>query len=254
MIWVPILLIKSLSNFYFIIMEKPHIKKEVRFVIHVPRESQWQFRAQYNDENGDLKKLVVSKQNNKELLAMIKWPAGKRIISIPENKKDINGVSYAEFIKNSPYCKGSPICDGDGVFFEYNPKKDAEIALAETEIRLDAEVAAFKLKGQELKYMAAFCGCFDTDAPIQKEVVCNFAKISPRAFLDMVKSKGLLHVGVFKIALSEGVIVKKGFSYEAEIHGSRVHLGNSEDAAISKLANEQDLFIALEDVLNKKKK
>ena len=70
----------------------------VKFVLHSPREALWQFRASYNDEEGNLQELVIAEnpQTGERKYATIKFHAGKRIISFPANKRDIKGKSFAD--------------------------------------------------------------------------------------------------------------------------------------------------------------
>lgn len=228
-------------------------RKFVKFVIHYPRTALWQFRAKYHDENGDLQKLVVGEHNGKEKLALINFPAGKRIITIPANKKDINGRSFAEFLRNSPYCKGSSICEGEGIFYEYDPIRDAKVANEEARERLKAELFAMELEGDELKSMAAYCGCFDEDEDVQRSVVMEYAKLQFRKFNDKAGTPEVTNTAIFKTAENAGYIKKRGFMYEADINGERIQLGNNEQKAIAMIASEKELRNALLSLVEDKK-
>jgi hypothetical protein len=230
-------------------MAQVNLKKEAKFVLHAPRDAMFQFRAVYNDQHGDVKKLLVSKQGDKEVYVTFKWPAGKRTISFPANKKDILGNSYVDFLREHPMCTGSTTCDGQGAFFEFDPKRDAGIALTEKKERLKAENMAMELKGEALKNMAAYIGCFDEDAEVQSNAVSDYARTAPGDFLRAAESPDMSYVGLFNIAFNEGVILKKGFLYTFE----NETIGNSEAKAIESLGKKDGLAAAVKEKLKNKK-
>lgn len=223
-------------------------KRFARFVLHEPRTALWQFRAKYYDANGDEQKLVVDKrEDGREIQATIKFPAGKRIITIPENKKDMLGNSFVEFLKNSPYCRDSSICDGMGMFYEYNPKKDAKVAIEETKERNKAESYALELfgTGEKLKNMALYVGCFDEDSEVQHAAVLEYARLQYRDFNDKADTPEVANTAIFKEAQNKGIILKKGFMYEANVNDTKISLGNSEPKSIAKIASDDSLRKAI---------
>jgi hypothetical protein len=231
-------------------MAQVNLKKEAKFVLHAPRDAMFQFRAIYNDAKGEVRKLLVSKQGDKEIYVTFKWPAGKRTISFPANKKDILGTSYVDFLINHPMCTGSPACDADqGAFFEFDPKRDAGIALDEKKERLKAENMAMDLKGEALKNMAAYIGCFDEDSEVQMNAVSDYARTAPKDFLKAAESPDMSYVGLFNIAFNEGVILKKGFLYTFE----NETIGNTEAKAIESLGRKEGLAAAVKEKLKNKK-
>ena len=229
-------------------MSQKKIKKKfAKFVLHTPRTALWQFRARYNDANGDEQKLIVDRRDGKEIQATIKFPAGKRIITIPENKKDIEGRSFVDFIRNSPYCKDSAICEGNGMFYEYNPKRDAKVAIEETKERNKAETYALELygTGDKLKQMALYVGCFDEDPEVQHASVLEYARLQYRDFNEKADTPEVANTAIFKEALNKNVILKKGFLFEANLNDTKVSLGNSEPKSIAKIASDDTLREAI---------
>ena len=229
-------------------MAQRKIKKRfAKFVLHEPRTALWQFSAKYNDENGDERKLVVDNRNGREIKANIKFPAGKRMITIPLNKKDIEGRSFVDFLKNSPYCKGSPVCEGEGMFYEYDLKRDAKVAIEETRERNKAESYALELygTGEKLKQMALYVGCFDEDPEVQHAQVLEYARLQYRDFNDKADTPEIANTAIFKEALNKGVILKKGFLFEANLNKTKVSLGNSEPKSIAKIASDDTLREAI---------
>lgn len=229
--------------------------KVVKFVLHEPRTALWQFRARYNDQEGDEKTLVVKRDVNTgvDVHAVIKFPAGRRMISIPANKKDMNGNSFVDFIENSPYCKGSPTCEGDGIFFKYDPQRDARIANEEKKERLKAELYAAELQDDELKAIAGFLGCFDPDKDVQESIVGEYARLQYRDFNAKVGTPEITNTAIFKSAMNKDVIRKRGFMYEADLNGQRIQLGNSDEKAIAMIASDKDLRKAIMDTVESKK-
>lgn len=229
--------------------------KQVKFVLHEPRTALWQFRASYHDDKGEQKTLVIKTDPNtgREIHAVIRFPAGRRMISIPENKKDMNGNSFAEFIENSPYCKGSPTCEGSGIFFKYDPQRDAKIANEEKKERLKAELYAAELQKEELKAIAGFLGCFDPDVDVQESIVGEYARLQYRDFNEKVGTPEVTNTAIFKSALNKDVIRKRGFMYEADLNGKRIQLGNSDEKAISTIASDENLRTAIVEIVESKK-
>lgn len=220
---------------------------KVKFVLHAPREALWQFRAVYNDEQGELQELVISENpsTGEKKHATFKFHAGSRMITIPKFKKDIRGNSFVEFLRNSPYCRGSKTCEGEGVFFEYNPLRDAEIANEERRLRLKAELAASELSGEELRAFAAYYGEFSDNVELQKAVVAERARVRYREFNEKLGTDEVSNTAIFNLAKKNGVIVQKGFRYETAF-GKRETIGNSEEATIANIASNRELREVLE--------
>jgi hypothetical protein len=227
--------------------KKKSTKKFAKFVLHNPRTALWQFRAKYHNGDGDVQELVVDVRDGKNINATIKFPAGKRIITIPENKKDLNGSNFADFIRNSPYCRGSEICDGEGIFYEYNPQRDAKVAIEETKERNKAESYALELygTGEKLKNLAIYCGCFDDDADVQHAAVLEFARLQYRKFNEIADTPEVTLTAVLKEGMNKGVVIKKGFMFTAMVNGNAITLGPSEPKAIQKIASDDDLREAI---------
>lgn len=219
----------------------------VKFVLHAPREALWQFRASYNDEEGNLQELIIADnpQTGEKKYATIKFHAGKRIISFPANKRDIKGKSFAEFLRNSPYCRGSKTCEGEGVFFEYNPLRDAKVANDERKERLRAELAASELSGEKLREFAAFYGEFSQNEELQRAVVADNARLKFREFNEKLDTPEVSNTAIFNTARHYNVVIKKGFLFEAVLGGKRESIGNTDDAAIATIASNSELREAI---------
>lgn len=235
-------------------MSKKKQPKFVEFALcNEPRPAQWSFRNYFDEDYND-KHLVVSKQNGVEKQAVIKFPPNTRIIRIPSGKKDVNGNSYAEYIRNSPFCKGSALCSDDNraVFYEINPVKDAKVKLEEDKIRVQATAYALEVKGEKLEQLANYVGCFHEDEDVQRSFVMEYAKLKPREFNEISDSPSMPVLALYGIAESVGVIQKKGFLCEAVLEDNTIPLGNK-NSAIEKLSTDKGLYSAVERAVALKK-
>lgn len=234
-------------------MSKTKKPQFVEFVLNEPRPAQWSFRNYFNSDYEDCH-LVQSKQGDREKQALIKWHAHSRIIKIPVNKQDIYGKKYADFIRNSPWCKGSPLCaEGAHLFYELNPIKDAKVKLEEEKLRVRATSYALELEGDKLSQIASLKGCFHEDEDVQRAAVMDFAKVNPREFNDIAQSPTIAFFALYEKALNVGIIQSKGFLKEAVIDGTVIPLGNK-NSAIDKLTNDKALYASVKTAVEKVEK
>ena len=228
----------------------------VKFVLHTPKPALWQFSASYNDENGDQQKLVTGTNNStgEEYLAKIKFHPGKRMITMPANKKDIHGKSFVDFLENSPYCRGSKTCEGEGSFYLYDPIRDAKVSNDEAKLRLRAEFAAMELTGDKLQQMAAYFGVFNADVEVQRSTVMENARLRFREFNEKLGTPEVSNTAIFNSARNAGIIVQRGFLFVATLAGKQTTLGKSEESAIASITTDSELRGSIETHIKEAKK
>jgi len=209
--------------------------------------------SSYSDEFGNAVFLQESiSKDGVVKKALINFPKGQRIIRIPEGRKDANGQSYVEFIRNSPYCKGSPLCNGEGLFFEINLERDAKIKIDEVNLKRKALNLAADLEDDKALDVAALYGVFNKGIEICRATVLDKASFNPREFIEIVESKELGVKAVFKKAFYSGLIVKEGKIYVAVINGERTELtGPTEEKVIEFLKKNNDITSVIKEKLNK---
>lgn len=228
------------------------IKKDnnVRFFMHKVPHSMFHFNS-YVDENGNEKFLNVGRDNNGNIIKpSIKFHGGKRVLSIPRKKTDNEGNSFYEFIKNSPFCKGSSLCEGEGMFYEFDPQKDAKASLEEAKVSRKAENHALEVQGEKLVNLAIMVNCLSPDEDIMRDAVFQYARKNPRKFIEMSDSPDLSYYSLLTGCMQHGIIKKRGMFYEMPIEGQRPEpLGSSEEAALKKIQNDEILYGVLKNKL-----
>lgn len=175
-----------------------------------------------------------------------------RKIQTRESDTSDNGVSQYEFIKNHPGCLGSPNgnYNHEGVqvgvvFKEYDPQKDAEIAFNADEARINAQSAALALDAETLEEIANILGHFGEPDKAMRVRVIDFAGKRPSEFNELLKAGDRNFRAIIRKGLVEGELHKKG----ELIFWAETLLGASEDAAVAKLAGDQQITDALKDRL-----
>ena len=227
-------------------------KKEpnfVKFIMHKTQNAEFYFNA-YRDEEENVVYLKVGvNDNGKDLRGKIRFPKNKRIIQFPHNKKDVNGKYFAEFVENSPYCKGSALCgDGEGMFFKFDPQRDAKIELEEARIRRRAENHALEVTGGDLMALGAYCGLHnEDDEDVIRNAVFSFAKMKPVEYIEIANAPELSILALVKSCEQFGIIKRRGFAYETETKTGTLYLGKNVEEIVLKLRDDEkmtEVFIA----------
>ncbi len=234
--------------------KKKKEKQFAKFIMHNVPNAPFYFTSYSRDGN-----VVYLKNgendNGKDVKASIMFPKGKRVITIPMGKKDQNGKLFVDFIRNSPYCKGSDLCEGEGLFFEFNPERDAKIVMDEEKITLQATYHAMNLAGEDLVNLAAYCGITNEDnEDIMRSAVFNFAKMKPREYNEIAETSDIEYVGLIRSCVALKIIKKRGYAYDLITEsGSTEYLTDSEDKLASRLRAEKPLYEALKNRIKQAK-
>ena len=225
--------------------------KMIEFALHAVRDANYSFSS-YSDENGNPIYLVESMdKDGRERKAFINFPAGVRIIRIPAGRKDRNGKSFADFIRESPYCRGSVLAgDSAGMFYEVDMERDAKVKVEEGKLLASALGKAATLTGIELTNMAALFGCFEDNDDVKIAFVMEIARMKPREFLKNIESGDVIIRATFERCKAKGIIMKDGFDYVINLEGSKRSLNATKDeTAITKIAQDEKLLNALKAAL-----
>ena len=227
-------------------------KKLIYFALHTPREGEWSF-TNYSDDSGMIVSLNIGMgRNGKTIPYTVRFAAGIRMITIPANKRDNDGNSIAEYIRNSPFCKDSELCEGKGMFFEIDPRRDAGVLIEEAVERNRAESYALDITGDKLSDLAAYVGEFANEEKIQTAAVYQWARRAPREFNNLAESPEVTQTAFFRKLFNKGIIEKSGFNHFAILDGTKVSIGPSEVKCIEKIVNDKQLRKALEARLDEK--
>jgi hypothetical protein len=177
----------------------------------------------------------------------VKFKRSKRHVRFHKDKKDKYGTSFVTWLRNHPRCAGSPFGLPEDLcwFKEANSEKDAKIAFEDYKIRNTAENYVLSLKGKELERVASVLG-FSGSASVIHTNILHYASKNPAEFLSKVKDPNLEYEALFRDALSEKVISKRGFRFVY----NEVHLGNDEEAVIAKLAEDKDLRLVIQKAIS----
>lgn len=202
--------------------------------------------AVYYDSEGQRQRLVLFRddKNGEDVIYKFKWSRDKRHITLPINKKDIYGTSYVEFLRNHPLNKNSPNAVDHPWFKELDDERDATKAIDSFKIRHEAESKALSLKGKEFDEVCKVLGIEGKEG-IKLHKLMEFASRNPSAFLDEVNNPNRKATALFRAAVANKIITKHGFRYVYK----DTHVGNDEEKAITKIAEDKDLQEVLEKAL-----
>ena len=230
-----------------------------KFVMHKVPNAQFFFNS-YAVEGNQVYLKTGTNRNGEDIKAFIKWPKGKRIITLPIGKTDNNKKSFVEFIEESPYCRGSKLCgvdkDGnptsEGLFYRFNPARDAKVELAEEKIKLQATSHAMEVRGEKLIALAAYCGVYnENDEDIMRNAVYNFARMKPREYNEVADTKSLSTFALLRTCIDMKLIKKRGYAYDIEIDGNTEYLGKNEEDSVAKIELNKGLRESLIDRVEK---
>lgn len=192
----------------------------------------------YYDEDGNKKTIVYSldPRTGADVPYKFKFSRDKRFITVPFNKKDMNGNSVVEFLRNHPKNANSPIQFGQAWFKEIDNGRDAEIAINSVKIRNEAENRALSLKGDEFEEVAKVLG-FSGDQKIKLHKILQYATKNPSDFLDVLGDPNRTARALFEAAYKHKIISRKGFMFTYQ----DVHIGNDKDKSIIRIAEDKEL-------------
>jgi len=230
-------------------------RQDVKFVLNEVSGAQFFFTS-YADREGNntFLKIGTNQKTGAPIKAKIFWPPNKRIISFPAKKTDIDGTLFADYVRNSPYCKGSPNCVGEGMFYEFNPEKDAKVLIEETSQRLKAENHALTVGGRSLSALANISGCHVEDEDMQRASIIEFARRDPVKYMTHADNDELLIVALIESARRFGIIRRKGIVQELHIEGApSTFLGKKDKDVVKSLIDNEELFDAINDLVKAEK-
>lgn len=177
-------------------------------------------------------------QNGNPVPFKFKFTRSKRHLQFHKDKTDQNGINYVWFLRNHPRCLGSKFNLPKEMcwFKEEDSEKDAEIIIQSYENRNKAETYALNLKGAEFDRVASVLGFVGPKAVVHQKLI-HYASKDPIGFLEKVKDPNMIYEALMRDALSTKVISKRGFRFTY----NDIHLGNSEEDVIKRLAEDKDL-------------
>jgi hypothetical protein len=172
-----------------------------------------------------------------------------RTMRIPNGQKDIYGNSVVEFLRNAPYCEGSPygayITDDSGervqaniYFKEVNADKDAETAIQSRYLKNEAETTALNLEGEDLLSMAALFGRTSDKQNILKFQLLEIASNDPATFMEIYKSPDRQIRSVIRRAVNKNVFKLVG----KMIMWDTTQVGIDEDDAVATLMKDEKML------------
>ena len=223
-------------------------KSHTTFIMKNPTHGGFSFDS-YFDEDGNQQSLVIGiDKHGLNIVDRIKFKAGHRSIIMPNRKKDINGRSYVEHIRNSPFCDSKDV--DTGYFIEHNPERDAKIMLDDEKMLFNAKSVALGSKGKELFKLASFAGYHGDNEDIALQSLLQLAENNPQRLIDASKNKDTEFVSLINKAISLNVLVLKGSIVEWMPETNiPVFVGANKDQAKAKLMTDKKLYAAIcEDV------
>ena len=202
----------------------------------------------YRDEDGNLRYIsqTTDPRTGQVVVYKFKFNRDKRFITVPLNKKDVNGNSFVDFLRNHPRNANSPIALNNPWFKEVDNGRDAEVAISSVKLRNEAENKALNLKDKEFDEVVKVLG-YTGDKNVKLHKVLQYATRNPSDFLSIVSDPNRKARSLFEAALSNKVITRHGFRF---VYGD-THIANDKDKAIIKIAEDKDLQEILENALKK---
>lgn len=202
----------------------------------------------YENEDGQIKYISynIDQRTGQDVVWKFKFTRDKRFITVPVNKKDANGNSVVEFLRNHPLNANSENPSKAPWFKEIDNGRDAEVAIDSLKLRNEAENKALGLKAEELEEVCKVLG-FSGDAKVKLHKLLQFATKNPTDFLSMVDDPNRRARALFESAYKNKIITRKGFMYQFQ----DVHIGNDKDKAIIKIADDKELQEILANALKK---
>jgi hypothetical protein len=201
----------------------------------------------YSDEEGQIVEYYEGKRDKHsgELIpTYFTYKKGKHHMHIRVTDKDINGLKKVDFLRNHPLCEGSKLQKEGNytpLFREMNTEKDAQVAIDFKIVRNQAENAVLGLNLEELKSAAALVGEFSPKETVQRHRVLEVAGATPKEFLEMINAPEFKVRALIRRGVRNGTLSKQG----TIIKWKEVLLGGDEQAALSQLINNEDMYEAV---------
>jgi hypothetical protein len=176
-----------------------------------------------------------------------------RTFVVRDGQRDLNGVEMYEFLKNSPFCEGSPnLLGGKALFKELNNAGDAKVALDAGRMRAKATAKVYELVDTEdwnaIAELAAYIGVYDEPNEIMGHRVAEWAEKRPVDFFEIYESADRTIRALIRRALNEGILHTKG----SVIHWEDTIIGTDEDKAVGYMLNNKEMVDALKERFNTK--
>lgn len=214
------------------------------FLLLSPSLAGFSFNSYY--DNDGVVHFIPDKTNENGIVEKyrFKFNTNNRVLRIPNAQKE-----KIAFLKNAPWCEGSPNAGVDQKFYykEVNTEKDAATVVENEGIRIGAQSKALSLKGQDLADIALLCGTYSPSESIQRKRVLDYSGSNPSGFIAMIESPDFKTRALLRRAISKSVITKKGFLF---MWGDE-HLGNDEDAVVQRLMKDKAIYKAVDEKINK---
>lgn len=219
------------------------------YFIYVGNNPNYSFRNYVDPTTGMERGYVVGYEKNGNPIYK-EWffnYSHKRRIRVGAHEVDKTGQTAIDFLKSSPEFYGNP----DGLFVngqqalymfrEINEEKDAKDAVDARMKVVAAEQVAYKLKGQELRDMAAVIGVFSPSESFLMMKVGDFASNYPEKFMLLHKDDSLKVRALIKKAINDQVFKLEG----RQIKWEGRTIGADEDEAVTALLKDENLLKAV---------
>lgn len=215
------------------------------YFLYVGNNPKYSFRTYTDPTTGHEAGYVIGYDKNKQPLYK-EWYfdySGKRQIRVSTEEVDKEGKKAVDFLRNSPefysnpnglYVAGAQVL---AMFREINEDAEAQTAVDSRAKVIEAQAKALKLKGQELKDVAAVIGVFTDKEAVLTHRVIDFAANFPDKFVALVDDASLQVRSLIKRAVNAGVFKVDGrvIKWEGKV------IGADEDDAVSALMKDETL-------------
>jgi hypothetical protein len=225
------------------------------YFIYVGNNPRYSFRTYTDPDTGAVAGYVIGYDKNREPIYK-EWYfdySGKRQIRVGANEVDKEGKKAIDFLRRSPECHKSEnghYLEGAQVlvmFREIDDEADAQTAVDTRAVVIEAQAKALKLKGQELKDIAAIIGVFSDSEAVLTHRVLDFAANYAERFLKLTNDPALKIRSLVKRAVNAGVFKVDG----KMIRWETKTVGADEDDAVSNLMKDETLQKAVKTNLEK---
>lgn len=181
---------------------------------------------------------------------------------VREGDTDVYDKSMFDFLKNSPFCEGSPngtyatTLEGDKIQLDVkyrlmNTEADAEVALEASLNRAKAISSAGEIDDQTLLEVAAVgIGFHGKPDKIMRHKVVEWANKRPNDYFDTLNSGDRLVRALIRKAIADGIFQIKG----SLIYWGNTMVGTDEDAAVKALVDDKELLEGLQEKVDLKAK
>ena len=210
----------------------------------------------YKDKHGNIKAYYLSKDSNgNPIPAEIVVKPNQRMLTVSKKEQDIFGTSKAEFIKNSPHCRGSATSRKrkDVYIKVHDPKKIAKEFVDKERLAIKAQSLALSLEGDNLRNCAAMYACFSSDVDLQRKSVVYNAKNNPERFLADCDKDMLGYRGIYQYAKYLGIIYqsKLHWYYKPNSESDPTFLTKGPEEALNKyLVENPEVFQAINTIVD----